>query len=67
MSDRLVAVTTPQCMHCGNYGLMEVRESIADAIDRGELIQDAAPDLAPPLREQLKSGIHPECWAAMFH
>jgi len=33
----------------------------------GTLVQEAFPDLEAPLREQLKTGVHPECWNNMLN
>lgn len=37
-----------------------------DAWLNGALIQDALPDLSDGEREEVKSGIHEECWDRMF-
>lgn len=63
----LISVDTSTCPVCGDTGSMEVD---SDRYDRwksgGVALQDAFPDLAPPQREQLKTGYHPQCWKDMF-
>ena len=62
----MITVATPQCFFCGERGLVLADEAGLEAWQAGALIQDAFPNLSAPLREQLKSGIHGECWDAMF-
>ena len=54
------------CPFCGKDHTVEV--SLAGYIEweRGELIQNAMPDLTPTEREQLISGLFPKCQAKMF-
>ena len=54
------------CPFCGKDHAVEV--SLAGYIEweRGELIQNAMPDLTPTEREQLISGLCPKCQAEMF-
>lgn len=59
-------VETRRCGMCGYRGEVEVPNSGLARWTSGTLIQDAFPDLSAPLREQLISGTHPECWEAMF-
>jgi len=33
---------------------------------RGNYIQDSFKTMSAPLREQIITGTHPECWQAMF-
>jgi len=68
-SDQII-VMTPKCWHCGDIG--EVVMSFEDA-EHGEnlrsaggLIQECYPTLSRGEREQIKTGIHPQCWALMF-
>lgn len=62
----MITVRTQQCVWCGSTGLVLADEAGFDAWKAGALIQDAFPNLSAPLREQLKSGIHGECWDTMF-
>lgn len=66
MSAPTVAVTTPACMLCGKESDLRVDATRYTAWVNGELIQLAFPDMTDSEREQLKSGIHPECWEQMF-
>lgn len=56
-------VETPQCSWCGKGGVVEVPAPGFFAWQIGALIQDAFPTLSPGIREQLKTGYHPECYA----
>lgn len=66
----MVKVETPPCMACGRRGSVEMTEeqfAAFVAVQRdGTLIQIALPEVAPPIREQLRNGTHPECWDFMF-
>lgn len=53
------------CVFCGAVSVVTMRLASYLAWDAGELIQYAAPDLDPDLREQLISGTCPACWDAM--
>jgi hypothetical protein len=33
---------------------------------RGNYIQDSFKTMSVPLREQIISGVHPDCWVSMF-
>ena len=59
-------VETPKCFHCGVGGTVEVPMKGFLIRQLGGLIQDAYPDLPAPLREQMVSGTHPQCWEEMF-
>jgi hypothetical protein len=59
-------VETRTCRQCGYKGEVEVPNSGLARYSSGALMQDAFPDLSKELREQLISGTHPECWAALF-
>lgn len=55
-------IQTPCCEFCGQWGMLEVPLATANALERGEPVQDAAPQLAPAVREQISQGTHPACW-----
>ena len=59
-------VETPPCFHCGKSGSIEVPMKGFLVRQLGGLIQDAYPDMSAPLREQMVSGTHPQCWDEMF-
>jgi hypothetical protein len=44
---------------------LDVTEEQLAAYENGALLQDAFPQLAPPLREFIKSGITPEEWSTL--
>lgn len=59
------------CPVCHKTSRIEVDEDAYDAYTTprewgGKLIQDAFPNLSPGEREQIKTGIHPECWDKLF-
>lgn len=62
---------TPTCPFCGKKGNVVLNEEQIQkhvAYSRGEIrfIQDAFPELSAPVREQIKTGIHPQCWDEAF-
>ena len=54
------------CPFCGKTHYVEVNESAYWKWRDGMLIQNAMPDLAPTEREQLISGLCPDCQAKVF-
>ena len=54
------------CPFCGKDHTVEVNLAWYIEWERGELIQNAMPDLTPTEREQLISGLCPKCQAEMF-
>lgn len=60
-------IFTKPCFHCGMTGMLLVDAKSALNWANGMLIQDAFPDLAVPLREQIITGTHPECWDKVFN
>ena len=63
----IVTVETKRCMHCGELGELQVTSEGLSLRAAGAYIQDAFPELSAPLREQLITGTHPECWDEMFN
>ena len=65
-------VVTKKCLVCQTGGIVRLPDTpeAQMALDRwhiGEiLIQQAFPDLEPALREQMISGVHPDCWTELF-
>jgi hypothetical protein len=57
-------IETKRCPHCGATGQVNVREASVRLWSRGALVQEAFPELPADLREQILTGIHPECWDA---
>ena len=66
MSNQLT-IPTRKCMHCGNAGFVFPvwHEDYARYMN-GAKVQDAFPNMPAALREQIKTGIHPECWDEIF-
>lgn len=65
-----VLYPTKRCFHCGSTGLIsmtaEERDYATARLAEGAYVQDAFPSLSAPLREQIISGTHPDCWTEMF-
>lgn len=61
-----VLLNTKPCIHCGKKGSVMVSGEGYLAYINGAFVQDAFPDLALDLREQIISGTHPACWQKMF-
>lgn len=61
-----VTITTKPCVVCKKHGIMQVWDRDYERFMNGALLQDAFPDLSAPIREQIHTGIHPECWVKLF-
>lgn len=59
-------ILTRACSVCGKEGWVTVPSEVVDRLLNNEPIQDVLPDLDKGLREQIKTGIHPECWTKSF-
>jgi hypothetical protein len=57
---------TKLCPNCGSQGSLTIWEDDMNRYLNGANAQDAFPDLLPPMREQIMSGIHPQCWNKIF-
>jgi hypothetical protein len=59
---------TRKSMFTGKINTMEIEVSEAQIArwERGELIQNATPNLTPDEREFIKTGVTPEEWDAQF-
>ena len=67
----MFAVTTKECIHCRQTGTVMVdeekyREFKQTPKHLRRLIQDIFPETSRDLREQLMTGVHPECFQEMF-
>ena len=67
----MFAVTTKECIHCRQTGTVMVdpekyKEFIETPRHLRRLIQDIFPDHSKEEREQLMTGVHPECFDDMF-
>ena len=67
MDGKLVRYATPVCPHCKTFSVMMVSERGLENWLNGVHIQDAFVDMPADEREMLKTGIHPECWVALFN
>lgn len=65
-NERGLAWLTPRCLICRQTGRLAVTRDETARLQRGELVQDALPDVPGPSREQVISGPHPACWIAAF-
>ena len=68
-------VDTPKCINCNEIGHVIVKSEewrVWMGFDRPmmgsdrPMIQDVFRDYTPEIREQILTGIHPECWDEMF-
>jgi hypothetical protein len=57
---------TRRCPVCLKTGFVDVKEDELFTYLRGEYVQTAFTSLTIPLREQIISGVHPECWQEMW-
>lgn len=62
----MTVYSTRKCHRCGKGGILSVDEDQLFEWLSGSPIQVAFNTLPAELREQLLSGIHPECWASIF-
>ena len=61
-----IVVYTRKCFHCSQTGFVVVKSDDLDKYSDGALIQEAFPEMPMDRREQIISGIHPECWDKMM-
>lgn len=69
LTDYAVPVTLyrcPPCMLCGRDSVIDVPTHALEAWQGGELIQNAMPEMAPAVREQMVSGTHATCWERLM-
>jgi hypothetical protein len=55
-----------KCPECRVISEITVTEEGYNKRLNGAKVQDAFPELTPPIREQLISGICPDCWNSIF-
>jgi hypothetical protein len=60
------AYATRKCSHCGKNGIIMLEEEQLFKWLSGSLIQEAFPNISAPIREQIMTGMHPECWTEIF-
>ena len=67
---KMTTINTRRCIRCGEAGEIKIPSEIYFAgikkREQGALIQDAFPTLTNEQREQIISGIHPQCWKEIF-
>lgn len=62
-----VNVVTPMCLVCKKDGVVRMSKQDYYTLQRNRgHIQDDLPHISAPIREQLMTGTHPECWELMF-
>lgn len=66
LAQEIYVIETPTCTICDKGGFVEAPLENYLQWNFGMLIQDAFPNMPAPLREQLKTGIHPECYQKML-
>jgi hypothetical protein len=62
----MTVFATRRCPVCYKTGTVMVDETELFAYLRGEFVQTAFKTLSVPLREQIISGMHPDCWVSVF-
>lgn len=62
----MTVYATRRCPVCHKTGTIMVNEDELFSYLRGNYVRDAFKSLSVPLREQIISGVHPECWESMF-
>lgn len=62
----ITVFATRRCPVCFKTGTVMVDENELFTYLRGEYVARAFTSLSVPLREQIISGVHPECWQEMF-
>lgn len=62
----MTVYATRRCPVCFKTGTIMVNEDELFSYLRGNYVRDAFKSLTVPLREQIISGVHPECWQEMF-
>lgn len=62
----ITVYATRRCPVCYKTGSIAVDEKELFSYLRGEYVRDAFKSLSVPLREQIISGLHPECWQEAF-
>lgn len=62
----MTVYATRRCPVCFKTGSIMVNEDELFSYLRGNYVRDAFKSLTVPLREQIISGVHPECWESMF-
>lgn len=59
-------IFTRPCIYCGDTGMVTAKTEQVLKYIEGAHVQDAFPEMDVSLREQIISGIHPDCWNKLF-
>lgn len=62
----MTVFATRRCPVCFKTGTVMVDENELFTYLRGEYVAKAFTSLSVPLREQIISGMHPQCWEETF-
>ena len=62
----MTVYATRRCPVCYKTGTIMVDEQELLHYLRGNYVQDSFKTMPAPLREQIITGTHPECWQKMF-
>jgi hypothetical protein len=62
----MTVYATRRCPVCLKTGTIMVDEDELFTYLRGEYVQTAFKSLTIPLREQIISGVHPDCWQQLW-
>lgn len=62
----MTVYATRRCAVCHKTGTIMVDEQELLDYLRGNYVQDSFKSMSAPLREQIITGTHPECWQQMF-
>jgi len=62
----MTVYATKRCPVCLKTGTIGVDENELFTYLRGEYVHRAFKSLSIPFREQIISGVHPECWELMW-
>ena len=62
----MTVFATRRCPVCYKTGTVMVDETELFTYLRGEFVQTAFKTLSVPLREQIISGMHTDCWISVF-
>lgn len=60
-----VLYETPACALCGRTTTVTLSRTVVDQLGTVP-VQDLLPETAPSIREQIRHGTHPACWAVLF-
>lgn len=62
----MTVYATRRCPVCLKTGSITVDENELFSYLRGNYVQEAFKSLSIPLREQIISGVHPQCWEELW-